>query len=422
MLRALAALLLLGATALNTVRAQAIGNTERARGRYMLGVVRENIEHQFYDSTFRGIDLRAAAARADSQIQAAQSNSQIFTIIADFAQALGDSHTRFYPPDRATRIEYGWKLRMIGDSCYVVEVEPGSHAATSGLKVGDRVLTVDGYRPSRREFHLVGYFLRFLSPRPRVHLEVEGVDGSQRTLELQSRLIARPTVTDLQSVIREYENQDPVTVDYIDFDGGITLMRLPGFGDRFDIDRAVGRIRDAHTLVLDLRGNGGGLVEGLIRMAAHIFDHPVVIDTVRERRKTRVDQSQPTGHPFTGNLYVLIDSESASAAEIFARLVQLEGRGMVVGDRSMGAVSQALLNVSSIGAGTLIPFAVHVTVAEVIMSDGAGLEGVGVIPDLLLLPTRDDLAAERDPVLASALTMAGVPMDPVRAAKLLPRH
>jgi hypothetical protein len=62
--------------------AQTIGGYERGRGHLMLRAVRERLEKDYYDPTFHGLDLRVAAARADSQIQAAESNGQIFRIIA----------------------------------------------------------------------------------------------------------------------------------------------------------------------------------------------------------------------------------------------------------------------------------------------------------------------------------------------------
>jgi len=68
---------------------------------------------------------------------------------------------------------------------------------------------------------------------------------------------------------------------------------------------------------------------------------------------------------------------------------------------------------------TKIFFGVQVTDADVVMSDGGRLERVGVRPDELLIPTSADLAAKRDPALARALTLAGVPTDAAKAGTLL---
>jgi hypothetical protein len=72
------------------------------------------------------------------------------------------------------------------------------------------------------------------------------------------------------------------------------------------------------------------------------------------------------------------------------------------------------------GTDTVIFYGVSVTNADVIMSDGKSLEGAGVTPDELLLPTAADLAAKRDPVLARAAAIAGFELPPDKAGALFP--
>jgi C-terminal processing protease CtpA/Prc len=82
---------------------------------------------------------------------------------------------------------------------------------------------------------------------------------------------------------------------------------------------------------------------------------------------------------------------------------------------------QAESRFSTLGIETKILYGAQVTNADIIMSDGARLEHVGVTPDELLLPSSTDLAAGRDVVLARALTLAGVPTDPTKAGQLYSR-
>jgi C-terminal processing protease CtpA/Prc len=130
--------------------------------------------------------------------------------------------------------------------------------------------------------------------------------------------------------------------------------------------------------------------------------------------KTRGDSG------FKNNLIVLVDSESGSAAEVFARVIQLEKRGTVIGDRTSGKVMVSRLYPHQIGLETQVFYAVSVTNADLLMSDGKSLEGAGVIPDEVMLPTGDDLRALKDPVLARAIAAAGGNLDPSEAGKLLP--
>lgn len=123
---------------------------------------------------------------------------------------------------------------------------------------------------------------------------------------------------------------------------------------------------------------------------------------------------------FPGKVIVLVDSNSASAAEIFARLMQLEKRGIVLGDVSAGAVMQSRGVGFDAGVDTMISYGMNLTNADVIMADGNSLEHVGVRPDEIIVPTGADLAELRDPVLARALEISGNPLDATSAGKLVP--
>jgi C-terminal processing protease CtpA/Prc len=101
--------------------------------------------------------------------------------------------------------------------------------------------------------------------------------------------------------------------------------------------------------------------------------------------------------------------------------MQLEKRGYVIGDQTAGRVKEAeRIDHQEFTAGSTPHYYVSVSTGDVTMSDGKSLEGIGVTPDLLLLPTQADLAAGRDPVLAAAISLAGHPMDPADAGRLIP--
>jgi carboxyl-terminal processing protease len=171
-------------------------------------------------------------------------------------------------------------------------------------------------------------------------------------------------------------------------------------------------------LIIDLRGNGGGSLAALSALVGNVFDHDVLVATERPRAKERSEIAKPARNAFLGKLFVLVDSRSASAAEMFARVVQIERRGAVVGDRTAGAVMAAQFFPHTVGEGAVAFYAMEVTVADVRMSDGASLEKVGVQPDIFAVPTPTDLAAKRDPVLAHAVELAGGTMSPEQAGQL----
>jgi C-terminal processing protease CtpA/Prc len=219
---------------------------------------------------------------------------------------------------------------------------------------------------------------------------------------------------------RAWKEHRPV---YKEYGKAAIIMRLPDFV--FDPDRSdemLNKIRSYDVLILDLRGNPGGYVTFLSRFLGGMFDHEIKIAEPVGRKSTSPTLTKSRGgKTFRGKLIVLIDSNSASAAELFARVVQLEKRGVVVGDRSAWMVMEARIHPHEVlvmhGA---FNFAVSVTEADMIMADGKSLEKIGVVPDEKVVPTPMDLASGRDPALARAAALAGLDLTPEAAGKLFP--
>jgi carboxyl-terminal processing protease len=227
---------------------------------------------------------------------------------------------------------------------------------------------------------------------------------------------------DFNDYFRQLETEDRLHRSrWAEFGDDLLIWKLPTFavGDS-TIDPMIGRIKKYKTVILDLRGNGGGYVTTCQRMIGAFFDKEIAIAEQKGRKEIKPMKSRHSSYQFAGKLIVLVDSRSASASEIFARVIQLEKRGIVIGDRSAGAVMRATFMPHQIGLDTIIPYGASVTDADVIMSDGKSLEKVGVTPDELILPTAADIAAKRDPVLARAAQVTGVKLDPEKAGSLFP--
>ena len=161
---------LLAAT-LPVVRAQ-VRDVDRARGREMLKQIKKDLEKHYFDPNFRGIDLNAAFQQADEKVRNAESLGQVFGIIGQTLVNFNDSHTRFSPPSRATKIRYGWQSKIVGDDCYVIAVKPGSDAEKKEIKTGDRIISRGQYQPTRQNLWLLKYLYYTLRPVGAVHLTV----------------------------------------------------------------------------------------------------------------------------------------------------------------------------------------------------------------------------------------------------------
>ena len=199
----------------------------------------------------------------------------------------------------------------------------------------------------------------------------------------------------------------------------VAILKFPEF--RYgaeDYHILSGKIKNAKTLIVDLRGDPGGYVVSLKWFLGMFFDKDLKVFDRVERRKTKSEIVKSEHHMyFPGRVMVLVDSKSSSAAELFARIMQLEKRGTVIGDLSSGYVMEAE-GFPFFSSG--VDYWANITIANLIMADGKSIEHRGVTPDEPMFPQPTDLESGRDPVLAHAAGEAGVALTPEAAGKLFP--
>ena len=420
-----AAVSLIVFASLDSIAGQSITGLDRDRARGMLDVIKGEIKRSYYDANFRGIDIEARFKAADEKIKSVESLSQAYGVIAQVLTEFEDSHLYFVPPPRPARVEYGWQMQMIGDEGYVIAVKPGSDAEAKGLKPGDRLLKVDGFAPTRKNMWKMIYRYHLLRPQPGIQVEVQTGDEKPRELALKAKVIQLKRsldYSDFQTLIVEGENADHLNRHRGLETSNVFIWKMPQFDlEDEKIDDWMAKARKSKALILDLRGNGGGYIKTLQRVVANLFNQDITIANVKQRKQTKPLLAKTRGKDaFTGQLVVLIDSRSASSAELLARVVQLEKRGTVIGDRSAGAVMQSKSYPYEMGTDSIIIYGASITDADMIMSDGKSLEHVGVNPDELMLPTGADLAAGRDPVLSRAVALLGIDLSPDKAGALFP--
>lgn len=413
--------------AFQSASAQKLDSIERQRAADMLKTIKDDLKKNYYDEKFRGLDLDARFKAAEEKLNQAASLGQALGIIAQVLLDLDDSHTKFYPPSRPEKIDYGWRMQMIGNDSYIVAVKPGSDAEKKGLKPGDRILALERFKPTRKDLWKMEYYYNTLSPRQGLQVSVQSPGAEPRQLDIAAKVKqGKRTLTfeqDYNELLREAENGDRTDRHRFYKVGDVIAWKMPNFSyepaqaDSIMSDTVAGR----SALIMDLRGNGGGYVKTLEALSGNFFDHDLKIADLKGRKEMKPQLAKTRGKGiFSGKLIVLIDSDSGSAAEIFARLVQLEKRGVVIGDQSAGAVMQSRPYFHEVGTMNVIQYGLSITNADVIMSDGKSVEHVGVTPDELTLPSPEDLAAGRDPVLARAFELAGVKVDSIKAGTMFP--
>lgn len=406
---------------------QGMSKLDRDRAQDMLQVVASDVSKHYYDRNFHGVDWNAKVLEATQKIDRESSLGMAFSHIAGALDTLNDSHTFFVPPQRPYRYNYDWQFEMVGDRCFVTQVQPGSDAEAKGLKPGDEVLEINGYTPTRENLWKMEYVYRILRPQSELTLALRDPAGRERQVAVMTKFHQLTRVQDLTgdgvwALIRQNENrQQLMRARSDDFDGDL-ILKLPNFlFSQTLVEDLIHNARKHRSLIIDLRGNPGGAVDTLKYLVGGVFDHEVKIADQVERDKSKPLTAKSMGSAtFKGKLVVLVDSKSASASELFARIVQLEKRGVVMGDRSSGSVMEARQYGYRMGQDTVIFYGASITAADLVMSDGKSLEHAGVTPDEVVLPTAADLARGRDPVLAHAAATLGVNLSPEQAGNLFP--
>jgi C-terminal processing protease CtpA/Prc len=402
-------------------------NNQRLVGVEMLDLIKKDIKKNYYDPTFRGVDLDKQFNAAAEKVKAASSIGEILGIVARLILEFDDSHTFFIIPPPRDYIQQGWAPQIIGNKCYVIAVKPGSDAEAKGLKPGDEIISMAGLSPTRIDLWKNWYFLQY---QPSISLYVRNDKNETNVLAPMAEVKPGKAVYNLRSstgadwvnLIRQTENYYHLWRHrYVESDD-LLIWKMPFFGSEDNVDEMMSKARKRKALILDLRSNGGGYEDTLLRLTGYMFDHDIKIGDIKSRTDTKplMAKTRGAGRIFTGKLVVLVDSDSGSAAELFARIVQIEKRGVVIGDVTSGRVMQARAFGHQAGMDLAFYYGVSVAIADLIMTDGKSLERVGVTPDELLLPSSAALATQRDPVLSRAAELAGFTLTPEKAGTLFP--
>ncbi len=252
-----------------------------------------------------------------------------------------------------------------GKGILLVNVLSGSPAEEGGARAGDHIVAIDG-RDARRMSTEEAASLLKGTAGSRVRLTLEDRDGRVRGPIAFTR--------------REVQVNSLSVVKMLDEEQGIGYIRMTAFqkSTAAELDRALAQLksRGMRSLVWDLRGNPGGLLNTAVEVMDRFLDGGTVVSIRGRNRGEDWDYAAHSAGTWTGELVLLIDENSASASEIAAGAIKDHKRGTIVGRRTYGKWSvQTIVNAShSTG--------MRLTTARFYSPRGKTYGGVGLAPDV----------------------------------------
>jgi carboxyl-terminal processing protease len=388
----------------------------------------ERVRDTHFDKSFNGVDWEAVRTELRPKAAVARTVSELRGVLHDMLGRLGQSHFQVIPgttvadggASAGVGGDPGFDVRLADGELLVTRVEANGGAAAAGVR--------PGWRLTRIGIESVAEVLRALPER---------LDGRLRHVEAwraaATRLRGAPgtrvhaTFDDAAgkpvaiSIERRPESGQPVTV------GNLPTMfvrvesgphRTPGGATagviRFNVwmatvdapfQKAMDELRTSDGIVIDLRGNPGGLAGMLMGISGHFLGERKPLGVMKTRDNELRFVANPRlvsarGErvaPYAGPVAILIDAMSGSASECFTGGMQSIGRARVFGQRSMGQALPALFY--KLPNGDVL---IHAN-GDFVTATGTRLEGRGVVPDEIVPVRRQDLLAGTDRTLQAAL-------------------
>lgn len=383
------------------------------------------VRDKHFDPELGGLDWQAIHDELRPQIEQAATMSEARSVIKEMLSRLEQSHFEIIPAELyvdAGQAEAegsrdgvtGLDVRVIASHALVTAVVKDSPADQAGVRPGWEIVRVgddddvaSGLRrvaaeqegKTWKDAMLADAVLSRLRGRIGDTVAVQMLDGQDRTVELEIAL-GKPRGKQAYRIGQVAPHYVWIDTHRIDEDIGYIAFNLfadpaylmPKFND------AMKAFLDGGGLIVDLRGNGGGLGAMAGWMAGWLVaEREQSLGTMVEQDGALEFIVIPRATTYVGPVAILVDGLSASTSEIFAGGLQDLGRARIFGSRTAGASQPA--DVVKLPNADRFKYAV----AKHVSRSGHVVEGIGVSPDVEVVPTRRDLLRGRDVVLEAAV-------------------
>jgi carboxyl-terminal processing protease len=377
----------------------------------------KEIRDHYYDSSYNGVDWNAVHQRYAPLVAGTKKDQEFYALMSQMTSELHDAHTRFNSPEqwknfrRQQGVTVGFSVDDIDGKTVVTSVIPGTDAARVGIQPGMVVLRVDDVPVSERIAEIEKKRLPSSTERATRWFIYNRVFAGPADTPVKVALQRESGSTLEVSVRRQIYSAAPEVTTHV-LPSGNAYIRFDGFQHPVakEFRQALQKFRDAPGLIVDLRRNGGGDLAVLLPIAGYFFGKKTLFakDSTRTGKPLssyvglfklplQLYVGRPGEQIYSGPVVILVDAHSASSSEVFAAGMQDTARAKVIGSQSCGCVLGIAKPRVMKGGGVL-------EMSEVLWFSPKGrkLEGTGIIPDQVVVPTMFDLQRGRDAVLAAA--------------------
>jgi carboxyl-terminal processing protease len=391
-----------------------LGPEQRARAfDFVWGTVAE----RYHDPKLNGVDWKAVGERYRPLVIEAKDEAAVWENLDRMTGELRDAHTRVESPERVAMrkrdesISLGFSFMPLEGKLAITGVNTDSDAWWAGVRSGMTLVEIGG-EPAAKVYERLLAEARYDSTERSRHFRairrlLTGAEGSKVAFTFERADGSQFPAT----VARRKFTSRAATTSRV-LPSGLGYLRLTQWtvGVRSRMLAALDEVREAPALIIDLRGNPGGAVQTVDRLLAEFFERPTELGRTTTRTGQPISmlfgaveiiklKSAVEGNPraYKKPVAILVNSQSASASELFSGTMQATGRAIVVGQPTCGCLLGFLGYARIPGGGEL-------AYSEVgfVLTNGKRIEGEGVMPDHVVPLSLGDLVVGRDRVLETA--------------------